>query len=77
MKEWQCIGHNPTTWALGDNINGEMHNVIANVKRLKDGSWYFSTYNFSGSEPSRIEAMKTAEKFIKIEQNRQTTSRRV
>lgn len=57
--EWMCIGHNPTTWILG--------NYIAKVERNKDGSWYWNTYNFGGKEPSRIISMNVVEEFFKKE----------
>lgn len=65
MKEWQCTGHNPTTWTLGDNNGGFMENVIASVKRLDNGKWLAKTENLSTVEPSRIEAMKSCELMIK------------
>lgn len=64
--EWQCVANKDRAWVLGVNKDGMMSNVVAFVNRRIDGAWEVLV---SGSpvvtEPSRIEAMKTAEKILK------------
>jgi hypothetical protein len=66
--EWQCIGHHPTKWALGNVADSKMSNVLANVTRDKDGSWLWVTLGgWSGREPSRIAAIEAAEQSVKLD----------
>lgn len=65
MRQWNCIGHDPTTWGLGEVKDGLMHNIVGRVQRRKYGKWMFFTDNFSGAEPSRIEAIKTVNNILK------------
>lgn len=67
---WECVGHNPTSWSLGFYRDGKIHDVTAHVHRRKeDGAWSWSAWNIRmigcGIEPSRIEAMRAAEKCLK------------
>ncbi len=50
--EWNCIGHNPTTWSCG----------VATVSREADGWWRWDTGGYNGRMPSRLTAMEQAER---------------
>lgn len=66
-KVWQCIGHNPTLWALGTHeSNGLLANVMARVDRTHVGQWRWMSKDHFGIEPSRELAMNAAEKAISI-----------
>ena len=51
------------TWALGPVENGKFTDIIAEIQRVKDGSWHWRIFPAKihhtvwGSEPSRKEAM--------------------
>lgn len=57
---WQCVGHNPTEWALGTQIGNEMTEIRAWTRRQKDGSWRWEAPPAHGTSPSREEAIEAA-----------------
>lgn len=65
MKEWQCVGHNPTRWALGEREGERLVSPQAQVRRNADGSWsWYALGRFLGLAPSRLTAMEDAERAI-------------
>ncbi|HEX8236079.1 MAG TPA: hypothetical protein VF600_09000 [Abditibacteriaceae bacterium] len=63
--EWKCIGHNPTTMALGQCLGDEMKSIIARLIGLPNGHWHWQAWNYEqiyrGTESSREIAMFAAE----------------
>lgn len=62
--EWQCIKHNPTTWALGRREGDRLVGIVAWVTRSESGhwGWYVATNRgpACGIEPSRELAIDSA-----------------
>ncbi len=61
MMEWQCIGHNPTTWALGRREGERLEGIVAQVTRRDDGKWNWRCGDQQGIEPSCETAQEAAE----------------
>jgi hypothetical protein len=61
---WGCIGHKPTTWALGtpSSTGCSLSDLVALVSRCDDGCWnWYLSGRPGGREPSRELAMQAAE----------------
>lgn len=74
--EWQCVGYNPTTWALGHHIeqgcwaeDGRLTDIRALIARLFNGRWGIrflpDWVGFIDTEPSRETAMDAVEQYLK------------
>lgn len=50
---WQCVGHNPTRWALGRYEDGEMKDIRALVFCLSNGRWGVFSY-LTGQDLLRV-----------------------
>lgn len=50
-ERWECVGHNPTRWALGVVESGQITCPRATLMHQKNGRWTWQTHDWSASGP--------------------------